>query len=206
MPTTYTVEGAPNWWKGYAYNPTFEQAYLVNALIPFMSPEGQRSTADWLGKQSYGSGYTDMKDYLNVAYPPPPSEMTTAMRDTFTSANRARGVLDTLTKMAQASDNQAMFENRPDYRFLKQIAGIMAQFGGGPAGSGNRQTRAQYQQMQTALAPKLTEAQNDKSLQQYMPQIRELINPTFTAGPVVEAAQDQQTGKWSFGKANKEYY
>lgn len=45
---TYSIQGAPSWWRGLTardQNPETEYASLMNAMIPFLSPEDQRNVA-----------------------------------------------------------------------------------------------------------------------------------------------------------------
>ena len=62
---TYTMEGAPSWWMGMTPTAlTGESAYfsLMNAMIPYMSPEDQRSTATYLSTvlPDYFARYYDL--------------------------------------------------------------------------------------------------------------------------------------------------
>lgn len=85
------------------------------------------------------------------------------------------------------------------YKTLRQILSVMESYGGTER---NKQTRAQYSQMQTALSP-LVESLKDT---QYESLVGALTSPTFTAGNVVAISKDSDTGKYTFGTGNKGLY
>lgn len=179
-PRSYSVEGAPNWWSGWVPGEAGQEKFgLTNALIPVMSPEDQRTNAAWLSQQNP----TAFGSYANVAYPPPPSQITPEMREQYTTRDRIRLFSNTLDKYVSASGKQEA-ELGDSFRFFRQIANVLEAFSGGPVGVGAPQTEAQRSGMQAALSPYASQVQAGGSMEQYANQYRGLTNPFFTAGQI----------------------
>ncbi len=198
----YTVEGAPEWWRGLLpnqFNAQSTYAALYNAMIPFLSPEDQRTVAQHLGGlyskrpmwQTYNPEATD--------FAKPPVELTPEMMEQFTSSDRAKKALQTLDKVASISGKKKGFG--AGYTFLRQLLKTMQDFGGGAVGAGNRQSRVQYQQMQSALDPLLASMKNTE----FAGLAQQLTAPFFTAGRVVPISKDV-TGRYVFGSPNKQLF
>lgn len=198
----YTVEGAPEWWRGLLpnqFNAQSTYAALYNAMIPFLSPEDQRTVAQHLGGlyskrpmwQTYNPETTD--------FAKPPVELTPEMMEQFTSSDRAKKALQTLDKVASISGKKKGFG--AGYTFLRQLLKTMQDFGGGAVGAGNRQSRVQYQQMQSALDPLLASMKNTE----FAGLAQQLTAPFFTAGRVVPISKDV-TGRYVFGSPNKQLF
>jgi hypothetical protein len=197
----YQVENAPTWWVGLVNSvpsPENEYAMQLNAMIPYLSPEDQRYVAQFL----FSSFPSIFSMYKDISFAPPPFEITADIRDRFTSSDRARGIIETLNKMRQAA---GMTEEQlgPGYRYLNRLADVMAQYGGGPLGSNDRQTSRQYTQMMSALDPLIAESKGDE-LSAYGSLASRLTNPFFSAGKVVPISKDQ-SGNWVFGETNKQF-
>jgi len=200
--TSYDVAGAPTWWSGIAIkNPDTNQQYAneLNAAIPFMSPEDQQAASEYLA-----NNFDEFAVYKNVVYATPPSTVTTALRDQYTSKDRANRYLDTLEKMRGAL-GLTEAEMGTGYAYLKTVGNILSQFGGGAVGTGNMQSRQQYQQQLTALNPVLNQLQNSTALSPYYSVASYLATPTFSAGPLVEITKNSD-GTYSFGAANNQLW
>lgn len=199
----YNVENAPNWWSGIAIqNPSSAQqeANMLNAAIPFMSPEDQQAAATYLA-----SNFSEFAGYKNIAYGDIPSSLTTDVRDRFTSRTRATQYLDTLTAIAEAL-GKTEAEMGSGYTFLKNVGTILNRFGGGEVGTNDRQTREQYTQMLTALDPVLNQAsQSGSGIAGYSPIAQYLTSPTFSAGNLVNVTKNSD-GTYSFGSPSGSLY
>lgn len=99
----YNAEGAPPWWRGLVpsrFSPEAEYATLINALIPSLSTEDQRTAAQELSRlfpEAFGGYSPEVQEFQ------PPGQITTGMRDRFTSAMRAYDTLNRLTQAAKAA-------------------------------------------------------------------------------------------------------
>lgn len=174
---TYNVEGAPNWWNGITISgntPEIQYANELNASIPFLSPEDQRAAASYLA-----SNFSEFADYRNIAYTAPPPELSSAIREQYTTRDRGTQYLNALNQMRIAAGL-----NEEDmgvgYHTLKRIGDIITQFGGGSVGTDNRMTSLQVQQLRAAIDPVRNQAQSQ--VPQYVPLIDYLYRPYFSAG------------------------
>jgi len=215
---TYSVPGAPSWWKGLTpdrLNPLTEYATIVNALVPYMSPEDQRTAAENLSQlsttdPSVNNPFAGGKPTATVgqpgdyslsstpAAPLPPVEGAPTVQYQYFTANRAQGILDTLNSMAKGMGKSAQ-DFGPGYQYLKDIASVMQQYGG--AGNSD-QTRGQYLAEQAALDPILAQSQGTTGLlSAYGPAAEALINPFTGLGPARDATK-QSNGQWQFERPN----
>ena len=90
----YTVEGAPDWWKGLVpsqVNSNTSYLGLINNLIPFMSPEDQQTMASSLYRFDPKTFSAYNPETLTI---PAPSDLTTGIRSQFTSTGRGQAVLE----------------------------------------------------------------------------------------------------------------
>lgn len=195
----YTVEGAPNWWTGraptgQAMTPTAAYAAVVNSMIPFLSPEDQRSTANNLARmlpEVFGS-YADV-GASNVGIP---TGISSELRETYTSAERAEGMLASLEAMRAAStyEEQAF---GPGFTYFENLANILSDYGGE---EGSPQTRQQYIQLMAALDPIMGELQGE-AMAAFGPAAQAITQPFFSAGSLVPVTQ-LPDGSWTFGESN----
>ena len=201
---TYAVDDAPVWWLGKTSSnttdPNDQLAAELNAVIPFLSPEDQEFM-EGLIFQVFPNAFPE---YSDIAFGPPPTEITTELRDIFTSADRGRSFAEALNRLAGAL-NLSETELGPGFIFLRQLADILSQFGGGPPGQGQRQTREMFEQQQTALENLMNAAQGNPALKNLIDAARRLSEPGFTAGPVVPLSRDPQ-GNLVFGAPNPEFF
>lgn len=193
----YTVMGAPSWWRGMVPSqvlPDTEYATLVNSMIPYMSPEDQRTAATNLARL-FPTGFSEYSaEKLNVM---PPPEVTAQMRQQYTSAVRAQNALGALDNMRNALGRPDA-EMGPGYAFLRDLAATIKQFSGTES---SPQSRQQYLQQQAAVDPLLAETKGD-SLSAYGPAARMVAAPFFSAGPLVSTSKDQ-SGQLRFGAQNR---
>lgn len=193
----YTVQGAPAWWQGMVpsqVRPDTEYATLINALIPYMSPEDQYTAATNLARLFPDGFGAYSAEKLNII---PPPEVTTALRQQYSNAERASGALTALNNMRTALGRPET-DLGPGFKFLSDLATTMQKFGGQ---AGSPQSRQQFLQGQAALDPLLAETKGEM-LSAYGPTARMLAQPFFSAGPLTTASKDQATGKLRFGSVN----
>lgn len=166
---------APSWWINAAIqNPKTEEerfANMANAILPTLSPEDQRTLATYLA-QNYKNVYGK---YANINFPQAPTEMTSELRNSYLSPDRAKLALTLLEKMKTASGAQNMGAG---YQFLRSAVNLMNQFS-----SGGVMTREKYQQFQNAVSNMQKNAGGDLSAYANLAQLFNL--PSFTAGPLV---------------------
>jgi hypothetical protein len=191
---SYSVEGAPSWWRGFTpdvWNPESEYMTLVNSVLPFLSPEDQRASA-----QSLARMYPEFAGYgadANPGYLPPPTEMDSGSVNQFLSASRSQQITNALEKMAAASGRKKE-EFGPGYSYFKQLASTLGEYGAKGAGEGI--TRTRYQQLLGQLDPMLAESGGGQ-LGAYGAIAKMLTNPFFSAG---------QLGNVIFGSPNAKYF
>jgi len=210
-PTTwsegYTLEGAPDWWRGLvpsAYDAGSEYIALYNSMIPTLSPEDQRAVGTYL----YGAIPEDQRspfasynpDTANFAAPP--GEMTTALKEKYTSSQRGQSALSALNTLKGVSGVEG--EMGVGYDFLRSLLGVVQDFGGGVPGSNDRQSRQQFTQMQSGLDP-LKGQTKTGALGAYSSLASQLSSPFFSAGQTVPRIQNK-AGRYVFGKPNAEFY
>lgn len=196
----YATEGAPDWWRGLvpsSYNSKSTYATISNAMIPFLSPEDQRTVAQNLSlnysdKKKFGIYNPETTDYGDI-----PTKVTSEITSQMTSKERAQNALDSLVRLAAMSKKKKF--GGTGYNLLRQVLTTMKDFGGDAS---NNQTRAQYSQMQSALDPLLSSLEGSE----YESLAKQLTAPYFTAGKVVPISKDSDTGKYTFGAGNKGLY
>lgn len=195
----YTVEGAPSWWKGRVmgeHNPENIYANLMNSLIPFMSPEDQRSAASNLSRllpEAFGD--YDLEKLPGFT----PPVLDTTLRNQMMSAGRAQATLDTLSKVAQAT-GKSEAELGPGYSFLRDVAATIKQFGG----TGSEPMLKQNQlQLQAALDPLFAEAKNE-NVAAFGPLARMLAQPFYSSGQLFTGGRSK-SGQPFFGLPNPQF-
>lgn len=196
----YQASGAPDWWRGLVpsrYDPQTEYATMLNAMMPYMSPEDQRYTASVLYRMypEQFAGYNPETTKM----PPIPGEMTTDERREMTSRRRAKDMLGILETIKQVSGKDAEFG--PGYNYLRQLASTMRDFGGKKDAG---QTRQQFAQMMAALDPLTAETQGSQ-LSAYSSLTRMLSQPYYTAGAVTPTSQ-LENGQTIFGGSIPGYF
>ena len=149
----------------------------MNSLLPFLSPEDQRTISEYL--------YTNFPDPFSGYNPqytnfPVPPEVTTEMQDYYTSANYAAQVLGALANFQQAA-GAAGGTTGPGVQFLQQLMDVMKDFGGL---TGEGQTNFQYESMLAALDPLLGQAASG-DLAVYQELARMLTQPFFSQGALM---------------------
>ena len=173
------IAGAPDWWRALApdvYNPLSEYQTFSNLLIPFLSPEDQRTAASNLF-QSDPEQFSSYNPELlgSVA---PPSEITPSLRRQFFSGERATKALGALDRLLEVSGKSAE-EFGPGYNFLRGIADAMSDM---KLTSGASQlTETQQSQLLSTLDPLLAQTKS-KQLSAFGPIARSFVNPFFSAG------------------------
>lgn len=198
---TYKVEGAPSWWKGLtpsAVTPESSYISLMNSLIPFLSEEDQRTVASNVSRMA--DAFAPYSPTI-PQFAPPPNELTTELRNKFTSAARAGRVLETMKKMILSSGKEAK-EYGPGYKYLQDVASVLRDFG--QIGASDVQTRRQQLQALSALDPLLSEGEGEQ-LGAFGSIARALAQPFFSAGGLYRT-QRTQGGKTVFGTPNAQWF
>jgi hypothetical protein len=193
---SYYVQGAPDWWRGMTpdrNDPQSEYANLLNSMIPYMSPEDQRSSAQLLYRlyPQYFSSYNP-----TVVSMPTPTEVSTQMRNWMQSRARAEQMLGTLDKVKEVTKDKTFGSG---YEYLKQLATSLRDFGGQEG-----QTRQQYANLVSALDPLLAETKGDQ-LSAFASMTRAMTQPYYTAGQVTPTTQ-LQSGRTIFGQDISNYF
>lgn len=179
---------------------------LVNAVLPYLSPQDQQAASVFLNTQDPTGAY---KDYLGqVPFIPQGIGFDAALgaetasektRERYLSSTRASEALAKLDAMRQQS---GLTEEQlgSGYKFLKQVIGILKTLGGT---EGERMTRAEFESMQSQLGALMSQAQSDKTLAPYAEVASKFINPTVVGqfNPVTQIA-----GRTVYGQANKKFF
>lgn len=177
LPGTQPAPGAvPPWWIATAYtNPDESQQFAnaVNALLPTLSPEDQRSMANYLA-----TNYKDVfGGYANAQFAPIPTRLTRERRDYINPA-RAQSALGLLDRVQQTAGGTP----GAGYDFLKQALDLMNKYSSGASPL----TREQYTQFETAFKNLL--GQQGSNLSSYS-NLAQLFNlPSFSAGNLMSNA------------------
>lgn len=196
----YSYEGAPSWWKGMMpseWNPETEFAAIVNALIPFLTPEDQRQMGSYLARL-FPKGFSYNPE--SVEYTPPPPSVETGDRQKYLSSQRAEEALKVLDEVKRLSGKKDE-ELGPGYSYIRQIVKAFKDFGGTPEGI---QTRRQVLNLYSTVDPLLAESRGEK-LGAYGEIARAIVQPFMASGTLVNVSKDEQ-GNWVFGKGNKKWY
>ena len=164
----YTLPGAPDWWVGNT------SGGVMNALIPYLSPEDQRAVMNRL--QTSGA----FKGYAGV-FPSAPSDLSGQLRYDFTTAQRAQNIMNALDTYRKASGGKDLGGG---YQFLRNVAATTLNFSGG----GTARTRLQQKQLEAALAPMFALAKEKGVSQSYQDLARTITDPFFSAGKLASVA------------------
>ena len=170
--------GAPSWWINQAItNPATEEqsfANVANALLPSLSPEDQRTLANYLAqnnKDVFGG-------YATADFGAAPTEITDQIRQQYLSPQRAQSALSLLDRMKQASGVANMGAG---YDYLKNAVNLINQFT-----TEGVMTRERYSQFTSAVAN--LNKNVGEGLSSYA-NLSQLFNlPQFSAGPLISNA------------------
>jgi hypothetical protein len=172
-------------------------ASMLNASIPYMSPEDQRTAASTLARM-----FKQFKGYnpeTQTGFGAIPVDMTDDLRNQYDSQSRAMGLMDTLTKMQKASGGKEK-QWGPGYQWLRQLGDVMGDWG--LTGATNSLTATEMQQRAAALDPLLAEGQGSGSkVSPYSEIARMLTQPFFSAGQLMPRTQGAN-GQMAFGQPN----
>lgn len=205
----YTIEGAPSWWKGLVPStntPEAEYAMLINAMIPFMSPEDQVYMGSYLARlfpDAFGDYEKTMREQTKIPSPPQlRTDVTTNPAtgefnpyDIFQSS-RGSKMADALERMRSAA-GIAPDKMGAGYRFLHSLARDIEVYG---ARAGENITRANLAKLYGQFDQKLGETQAG-ALQGYGELARAIVNPFFSAGKAFQVMKDE-SGNYRFGYRN----
>jgi hypothetical protein len=172
---------------------------MVNALIPYLSVEDQRSIGSSLSRlfpDAFGS-YSPEK----TTYPTPPTSIKPEQEFYFQSQQRANDLLTALDKMRAASGKEES-KFGPGYQYLRQLATAMRDFGAKPGES--QMTRGSLVRFYSAVDPLLSETKGEQ-LGAYGEIARAITQPFFGANKLVNVFKDE-SGNWVFGKANTGWF
>ena len=215
---------APDWWQAFLPEEvTPETAYgaMLNAMIPYLSPEDQVRTAHSL----YGMFDTEMSHYKPGKIPEvstvtedqarylaergrPVSgiwgggreretePLSDQMRRYYMSSQRSKDAIRTLSNMREAMVQGNRWKLGPGYKWLQNI---LESTGARGAAGTTAQTRQDYLSMLSSVDPFLSQA-GAGELQPFGPLGQMLSKPFFTAG----ALQPQTQGR--FGRPNRRFF
>lgn len=188
------IPDAPDWWKALApsqWTPTTEYIALSNLLLPFLSPEDQRTISSNIF--STVPKYFEHLDPERLTIPPPP-DITPSLRSKFQTAQRAQYTLNALENIANVTGRERT-EFGPGYNYLRQVADVLADFGGRPP------TKAEQQAALGALDPLLAQGKGSRELGAFGPLARALTQPFFSAG-LLRPISQTRAGERRFGAPN----
>lgn len=195
------ISNAPPWWKAMmpsAMNDATEYLASLNMLIPFLSPEDQRTVASNLYAQD-ATNFGHLNPESTKLLLPMGDGLSTGTKRMFTDAVHARNALAALTKLAGAV-GKSDADLGTGYRYLRSILNLGDQYGGDSA-KGNAQTRRQYIEMMSALDPLIAQSKTQQ-LAPYESLVKMLTTPFFSKGQLTPIYKDAN-GQVSFGGANK---
>lgn len=210
----YTAEGSntPEWWQGLTpsrVSGTTAYLSMMNAMIPYMSPEDQLTTLNYLSL-----AYPDSD--IGKAYAPAaavetnniPTEISSATSQYFTSAERAaqaKQALETLVSSISSKSGKREAAVKKSlgagYEYLTNVLNTIEKFSG--AGNGENQTRAQYEQLASQLEPILALGDTDK-YSAYKSLAQQIAAPYFSAGSVTPTSK--VNGEVRYGASNPKFY
>lgn len=203
----YNLDNAPEWWKGRASGSSADRQFasVMNALIPFMSPEDQRTAASTLSRMF--KQFESYNPLTNQGLTPPvPSEITDATKDPYESRQRAMQMLDAIQRMGKAGKIKTGTGQKvpAGVAWLQQIADVLQDFGIG--GATENLTSAQVQQLRAALDPLLAEGKGSGSkVSQYAEIARMITEPFFSAGQLWPTSQGAG-GQFVYGTPNRNIF
>jgi hypothetical protein len=215
---------APDWWQAFLPEKvTPETAYgaMLNAMIPFLSPEDQVRTAHSL----YAMFDTEMSHYKPGKIPEvstvsedqarylaeqgrPVSgvwgggreretePLSDQMRRYYMSSQRSKDAIRTLSNMREAMVQGNRWKLGPGYKWLQNV---LESTGARGASGTTAQSRQDYLSMLGSVDPFLSQAGSGE-LQPFGPLGQMLSKPYFTAG----ALQPQSQGR--FGRPNRRMF
>lgn len=208
----YSIEGAPSWWKGLVPSkntPEAEYAMLINAMLPFMSPEDQLYMGSYLARlfpDAFGEYETTMRQLTKVPKPPQLAPDVTTNPNTgefnpydIFQASRGTKMLDALERMRSAA-GLSPDKMGAGYRFLSSLARDIEAYG---AKAGENITRANLASLYGQFDQKLGETQAG-ALQGYGELARAIVNPFFSAGKAFQVMKDE-SGQYRFGYRNPKW-
>jgi hypothetical protein len=203
----FDIQGgfAPEWWHPFIpenaedmRRPDVAFLTMLNASIPYLSPEDQRNAAAQL-YALHGNAFasykpeeqgettqviTEQTARLSMDYRKNPEKYTVIDRDYFQSKARAEGFINLLSQMRE----QAVPSGQRDqiggtgipYTWLQSVVGTLSQHGGE---AGDRMTRADYLSMIGALDPLLAQGKSPE-VGAALSIGRMFAQPFFSAGSV----------------------
>lgn len=204
---TYEATGgnSPSWWTGATKkNPSNkeEAAMLINAMIPYLSPEDQLKTAAYLyiNYTDEFPGYApSIIDSSNI---PDTGNFSweTLSQNTYT-AQRGADILSTLSKI---SDTVGRDKMGPGFEYLQEIGGnIQALTSSGGVNHQNT-TRTELRELETQLRY-LLQMTEDSDLAVYGPVSKMLMSPFYTAGNI-QPIYTLDNGTVLFGYGNRSFF
>ena len=175
----YTVPGAPSWWKALSpdvINPVSEYQTLSNLLLPFLSPEDQRTVATNLF-QSNPEQFAHLNPEL-LAGVAPAQEITPQLRTQYFTGERATKALESFDELLRVS-GKAATDFGPGYNFLRGLADTVKDFG--LTSGASQLSETQQGQLLSSLDPMLAQTES-RELSAFGPIARSFVNPFFSAG------------------------
>lgn len=191
------VGNKPDWWKALKpseVNEGTEFLASMNLLIPFLSPEDQRSVASTLYAQDAKNFGHLSPEKIGVDTP----AISPDLQKYFTSSDRATKALAALEKLAGAV-GKGEADMGKGYRYLRSILSAVKSYG---AREGEqRMTKANMTSLYSSLDPLLNQGKSEE-FGAYGPLATMLAKPFFTKGQLMPVGKTQD-GRYIFGEANK---
>lgn len=203
----YDLESHPEWWKGLSAGNSEDQQFasILNAMIPSMSPEDQRTAASTLARM-----FPEFESYNSLTNqgmtPPVPGEVTDATTQQYETTQRAQSILEAITRMGAAGGIKTgtSSEVSPAVAWLQQIADLGQDFG--ISNTTDMMTPTQLQALMAALDPLLAEAKGTGSkVAPYAEIARMLTDPFYSAGKVFPRSAGAN-GQMAFGQPNRRIF
>ena len=195
------VPNAPAWWtpKIDKSGTNTQFGNSENALLPYMSPSEQQSTASSMGNE-FASAFGS---YINTSYQP--YNQNTPSSNYYLGATRAANALNTLNNMAGVAK-----QNQPTgsgYNYLTNVLNQTRNAAASSGGAEGEMSRQAFQNLLTALGTVqantklVTASKSMKPYNQFVNLANTFVAPTIGSrnmAPVVTT----KAGKTTFGTPN----
>lgn len=149
---------------------------VANAILPYLSPENQRSLGTELGRTN-----KDFESYGNAQFSPAPSSIGAQTRRQYLSSDRATQALAAVERMRTLSGKSEKQMGK-GYTYLVDVIKTLQRLGGM---SGSGMSRANYQELYTAVQNFTENTKLDTASAPYAQLANYFVSPTFSAGPLV---------------------
>lgn len=223
----------PSWWKPFKpknrkdmERPDVAYLAMLNAAIPYMSPEDQRNAAAQLytahgnafaiykqstinESEAHKKTITSEQALMSDAYKNDPDKFNVINKDYYTSKSRATGMIDALNQLRLGIGNEGEtgtgFPRKhiggtgQGYSWLQQMAGALENWG--TEGGDDRMSNADYMGFLGAIDPLMSLGQGE-AIGPVSAIGQMFAKPFFSAGALRPTYQTE-TGQTMMGRRNK---